>query len=85
MEPDVWQSFISDTLLPLATDMLIRGGAAVLFWLIGRRVIDFALSLLERALTTQRIEATVQRYVTSTLRVALTVALAIAIQSEKRK
>jgi small conductance mechanosensitive channel len=75
----MWQGFLTETLLPLGTDLVIKGGASLLFWMIGKRVIELALGLLERALSTQHVDATVKRYVTSTLRVALTVALAIAI------
>jgi len=55
----------------------LLGGVALL--LVGRWLISLSLALTTRALSMRHIDATISRYLISTLRVALTIALVVAI------
>ena len=52
---------------------------AVALWLIGRRLISFAMRLLTRALDRQQFDATLSRYMQTALRIVLNVALIVAL------
>ena len=52
---------------------------AVVLWFAGRRLILFALRLIEQALSKQRFDATLTRYLQTTLSILLNVALVVAI------
>ena len=53
--------------------------AAFAFWIIGRRLIHFATSLVSRAMDRQKVEPTLTRYLVSSLAVVLNVVLVVAI------
>ncbi|MEZ5401087.1 MAG: mechanosensitive ion channel family protein [Bryobacteraceae bacterium] len=52
---------------------------ALAVWIIGRWLIKFAIGLLSRALTQQKIDGTIVRYASNTLSVVLTVMLVLGI------
>jgi len=64
-------------------DLLTRVGlqvlAAFVLWFIGRRLINFAVGLMTRALDARKVEETLVRYLGSTVAVALNIALVIAL------
>jgi len=66
-----------------ALDLLVRVGMQVLaafaFWIIGRRLIQFAIGMMTRALDARHVEETLVRYLASTVAVVLNIALVIAI------
>jgi small conductance mechanosensitive channel len=56
-----------------------RVAGAFVLWLLGRWLIGFALRLLSRSLTHERLDITLSRYLTTGLSVVLNVALLVAI------
>src|SRR5262245_29491284 len=52
---------------------------AVVLWLVGRRLIVFALRLLDQALLKQRFDRTLARYLQTALSILLNVALVVAL------
>jgi len=52
---------------------------AIALWLVGRWLISFALSLLDRALAQQQIDVTLVRYIHTALSIVLNVALVVAV------
>src|SRR5262249_39708886 len=52
---------------------------AIVLWLIGRRLIAFALGLVQRAFEKQRLDATLARYMQTALEILLNLALAVAL------
>ena len=45
MDPKQINEFVTTTLLPLGADLLVKIGGAILFWLVGKRIVGFAASL----------------------------------------
>jgi len=72
-----------DQILTTATAVLTRVGlqiiGALVLWVIGRWLIDLAVRLITSALTRQKVDPTVLRYVGSIVTVALNVLLVVAI------
>jgi small conductance mechanosensitive channel len=72
-----------NTLIQSATTTLIavawKVAGALVLWLAGRWLISFARKLVTRALSQQRLDVTVARYVTTALSILLNVALIVAI------
>lgn len=79
MDPTQINEFVTNTLLPLGADLLVKLGGAILFWFIGKRILSFAAGLLERALVAQAVDPTVRRYIGSAMNIVLTGALVVAI------
>ena len=52
---------------------------AIVVWIVGRWLISLAVRLIERSLSTQKVDATVVRYLGSTITVVLTIILVVAI------
>lgn len=73
------QQIVMETVVPLGTSLITNLIVALLFWLIGRRLVALAIGLLDRALSARRIDDTVRRYLTSALNMVLTGALVVAI------
>lgn len=53
--------------------------AAIVFWMVGRWLIDLAVRLISAALTRQKVDPTLLRYIGSIVTVALNVLLVVAI------
>jgi small conductance mechanosensitive channel len=71
----IWQWITSH-----GTSFALKAIAAIAAWLIGRRIIKFATTIAERAMTrNDKIESTLSRYLLSIMNVALTIALVIVI------
>jgi small conductance mechanosensitive channel len=69
----------TDVIAAYATDLGVKILAAIAFWIIGRWLIRFAGRLLQRAMGTQKIDATLMRYVGSIVSVTLNIVLIVAI------
>jgi small conductance mechanosensitive channel len=67
------------TILNVGTRVALQLIGAFVVWIVGRRLIDFAMRLVSRAMTRQSIDATLVGYVTSSLSVLLNVVLVVAI------
>ncbi len=74
-----------DQLFQSALPRLIDGGImvfkAIAVWIIGRWLIGFAMNLIMKSMTRQKIDPTVIGYATSTLRMILNVVLVVALLS----
>jgi len=74
-----WKDF-TDKLVTLGiAAFLLKIVGAIVVWVIGRRLIHFAITLSMRALRRQAIEETLLVYIGSTISVLLNVALVIAV------
>jgi len=73
-----WNSLLEGT-LAVAMKVGLQVLAAFVFWIVGRRLIHFATSLVSRAMNRQQVEPTLTRYLVSSLSVALNVVLVVAI------
>jgi small conductance mechanosensitive channel len=71
-------SFLQNA-LPILTRVGLQVVGAFVMWTVGRVLIRLALRLVDRSMTHEKIDATLVRYVTSVLSVALQVALVVAI------
>ena len=67
------------TVLNVGTRVALQLVGAFVVWIVGRRLIDLAMRLVNRAMTRQSIDATLISYVTSSLAVLLNVVLVVAI------
>jgi small conductance mechanosensitive channel len=67
------------TVLNVATRVALQLIGAFVVWIVGRRLIDLAMRLVNRAMTRQRIDPTLISYLTSSLAVLLNVVLVVAI------
>jgi small conductance mechanosensitive channel len=65
--------------IDVGTRFGIRIVGAIALWIVGRAVINFCGRLVNRGLVNQHIDATLGRYVASTVSIALNVVLVIAI------
>jgi small conductance mechanosensitive channel len=70
--------FVENT-LPIVTRVGLQVIGAFVMWTVGRVLIRLSLRLVDRSMAHQKIDATLVRYVTSILSVALQVALVVAI------
>jgi len=64
---------------PALTNGLIKVAAAILLYMVGRWLISFAISMLQRVLTARNFDATLQRYLANILSVVLNILLVVAI------
>jgi small conductance mechanosensitive channel len=62
-----------------ATDVGMKILAAIIFWVVGRWLINFAVRMVEASLSRQKVDPTVLRYVGSIITVTLNVLLVIGI------
>src|SRR3954471_6970801 len=69
----------TDVIAAYATDLGVKVLAAIAFWIIGRWLIGFAGRMLQRAMATQKVDATLMRYVGSIVSVTLNIVLIVAI------
>jgi small conductance mechanosensitive channel len=67
------------TAMALVTQFGLKVLGAVAVWIIGRWLIGLAIRLMSRALDLQRVDATIVRYLGSTISVILTIVLVVAI------
>jgi small conductance mechanosensitive channel len=63
----------------LALQVGLRIVGAIVLWIVGRMIIGFVVKLIGRALTRQRLDQTLGRYIAATVNVLLNVVLVIAI------
>jgi small conductance mechanosensitive channel len=65
--------------VPIITAVALKIIGAIILYIVGRRLIAFAIHMLDRALTARNFDSTLQRYISSVLAVALNIILVIAI------
>jgi small conductance mechanosensitive channel len=70
---------IANASLLVAVQLALKIAGAFALWLIGRRLIQFVVSLLHRALARQLFDATLSQYLETATSVLLTIALIISI------
>ena len=68
-----------DLLVTTATDIGLKILAAIVFWMVGRWLIGFAVKLVRASLERQKVDPTVLRYLGSVITVTLNVLLVIGI------
>ncbi|WP_201322261.1 mechanosensitive ion channel family protein [Pseudanabaena sp. lw0831] len=78
MDSATIQTFIA-TNLNLLAGAAFKVIAAIILWFIGRKLIDFSISITSSTLKRQRIDATLISYLTSSLSVLLNIILVVAI------
>ena len=76
---DHLRALFLQTLVPIAMAIGLKLVGALLFWMIGRRIISGVSGLVERTTNARGVDPTVGRYLHSMLGVVLTVALVVAI------
>jgi small conductance mechanosensitive channel len=69
------QAFLSTTL----TDLAIKVGAAILFWIVGRWLIGRAVALMQAAMNRNDVDPTLTKYLGSIVAIALNIALVLGI------
>ena len=67
------------TAAPLLTAFALKAVGAIILYMVGRWLISFAISLLNRVLTARNFDATLQRYIASMLAILLNIVLVVAI------
>ena len=67
------------TVMQYATTFGVKILAAIAFWVVGRWLINFAVSLVQRSLERQKVDPTVLRYVGSFITVTLNILLVVGI------
>ncbi|MBK5914090.1 mechanosensitive ion channel family protein [Rhodocyclus purpureus] len=72
-------SHYQDLAIQYASDFGIKILAAILFWVIGRWLINLAVRLVRNGLERQKVDLTVQRYIGSIITVTLNVLLVVGI------
>lgn len=65
--------------LKLLTEGLLRVIFAIVLWFVGRRLISFAMGLVNRGLKAQRFDSTLTGYIISTITITLNIILVVAI------
>ncbi len=65
--------------LNLLTEGLLKVFFAIILWFIGRRLISFAMGLVNRGLKAQRFDTTLTNYIISTTTITLNIILVVAI------
>lgn len=75
MEPNQ----ILHTLFDSVTKVGLRALGALVLWIVGRWLIGFALNLMSRSMTSQKVDATIIGYLRSAVGVLLNIALIVAI------
>ncbi len=77
MEVAQLQIFVLTVVVPTLIKLLL----ALVVWLVGRRVIELIVTLTQRGFQRQRMDSTAASYLSSTVRVLLTVALVVGVIS----
>ena len=72
-------SHIQNIFLQAVTEYGVKALAAVVFWIVGRRLISFTRKIIRQALGRQDVDATITRYLDATAYVTLNVMLVIGI------
>lgn len=72
-------SAFMSTVMQYATSLGVKIIVAILFWVLGRWLIGFAVGLVQKSLERQRVDPTVLRYVGSFITVTLNVLLVVGI------
>lgn len=72
-------SHYQDLAIQYASDFGIKILAAILFWVVGRWLINLAVRLVRNGLEKQKVDLTVQRYIGSIITVTLNVLLVVGI------
>ena len=75
MDMQAFQTFLSTT----ATELAIKIGAAVAFWIIGRWLIGKVIGLMQMALGRNNVDPTLTKYLGSIVAIALNIALVLGI------
>lgn len=75
MDVQTWWTSAS----PIITAIIFKIAGAVVLYIIGRWLIDFAIKLFSRVLTARNFDATLQRYIANILGVALNIILVVSI------
>lgn len=65
--------------VPVITAVVLKIGAAILLYMIGRWLISFAIRAVSTVLTRRNFDATLQRYIANILAVVLNILLVVAI------
>jgi small conductance mechanosensitive channel len=68
-----------ETVIPLLTAFALKAAGAILIWIIGRRLIHFAVSLVQRGMRNGPIDPTVIGFLGSALSITLNVVLVVAL------
>jgi len=74
-----WNDFTQKLVTLGVAGLLLKVVGAIVVWIIGRRLIRFAIAVTVRALRRQAVEETLLVYIGSTISVLLNVALVIAV------
>lgn len=72
-------SAFMNTVMQYATSFGVKIIVAILFWVLGRWLIGFAVGLVQKSLERQRVDPTVLRYVGSFITVTLNILLVVGI------
>src|SRR5207237_3733192 len=72
-------SGIMQNVVNIVTRVGLQIVGALIFWIIGRWLIGFAVGLMQRSLEKQRMDATVLRFLGSAISVTLNIVLVVAI------
>jgi small conductance mechanosensitive channel len=75
MDMQSLQNFASTTLL----DLLMKVGAAIAFWIVGRWLIGRVISMMRLAMNRNRLDPTLTKYLGSIVNIALNIALVLGI------
>ncbi len=75
MNPDAIKLFLSTTV----TELAIKVGAAILFWIIGRWLIGRVIALMQAGMNRNNVDPTLTKYLGSIVAVALNIALVLGI------
>lgn len=70
---------IGQVAIALLTQFGLKIIGAILLWVIGQRLIDFALKLLKRAFRTQQVDPTIVNYLLNIISVTLRIVLVVAL------
>ncbi|MDE2371617.1 MAG: mechanosensitive ion channel family protein [Burkholderiales bacterium] len=75
MEMSSIQTFLSTTLI----DLLLKIGAAILFWVVGRWMIGKVVTLMQSSMNRNHVDPTLTKYLGSIIVIALNIALVLGI------
>ena len=75
MNIDTIQTFLGTT----AIDLLMKIGAALIFWIVGRWLIGKVISLMQAAMNRNHVDPTLTKYLGSVVAIALNIALVLGI------
>lgn len=70
---------MKNTIITTVTNVGLQVIGAIVLWIVGRTLINFAISLIGKSLSAQKVDTTVNGYVKSTLEVLLNIVLVISL------